>query len=412
MITMRNVFLVTITSIFFFTQPAGAKEVAGDIVSVRGTVFIRQDRSTGRMPASPPKAVPGEMVYSGDVINTSSDGGVKILMKDKTIVDIGPSTLFKLDEYMQRNGGNRKAKIDLTFGKLRVAVSKKIQGDGKFEVKTKGATMGVRGTEFIVKEDIPDRLSKNDKSTPSNSAPAQKTEITVVQGKVDVATAPSVNSGRNPANAEVPKTVSLTAGTQLTTGVGAPAGSASGPVKVSENQMKSLTSEARVADNTFSKAVTIEPTKEGDQGQGRESKSKDDGQKPADSKTAENKPAENKPAENKSADDKGDAKSADAKSPESKQPGGEKQGQALAEQKPSAENKPAPGESRAPASSSGSSVAPSMTAIAPMINISLPPVVVAPPPIIDVPGAPVTPFQNGGFRNNIKRVHVTIVRGE
>jgi hypothetical protein len=416
MFTMRNVFLVAVSTIFLIPNFSGAKEVAGDIVSVRGTVFIRQDGATGRRPASPPVAKPGEYVHAGDVINTSSDGAVKILMKDKTIVDIGPSTLFKLDEYLQRNGANRKAKINLSFGKLRVAVSKKLQGDGKFEVKTKNATMGVRGTEFIVKEDIPDRLSKNDQSASSNAAPAQKTEITVVQGKVDVNTAPSGSSGRDPASAATPKTVSLTAGTQLTTGAGVPAGGAggasNGPVKVSETQMKSLTTETRIADNTFAKAVTIEPQKEGAK---EETKKSDEG-KVADNKAPENKAPENKKEESKAEE----GKVAESK-PEGKLEGkgdssGEKKQEALAkgEGKSStgenrAENR---GENRTPASTGSGSPAPSMTAITPMINVVLPPVVVAPPPIIDVPGAPVTPFQNNGFKTNMKRVQVTIVRGE
>ena len=436
--TMRNVFLVAVAMIFVMPLHTSAKELAGDIVSVKGTVFIRQDKSTGRQPASPPKAIPGEKVYAGDVINTSSDGGVKILMKDKTIVDIGASTLFKLDEYLQRNGGNRKAKIDLAFGKLRVSVTKKLQGDGKFEVKTKSATMGVRGTEFIVKEDLPDRLSKNDKSSSVDAAKSQKTEITVVQGKVDVSTPPSASQGRDPASAAAPKTVSLSAGTQLTTGAGVPAGGAggagNGPVKVSETQMKSLTSETRIADNTFVKAVTIEPQKEGDQG-GRENSSKDEGKKADDSKTADNKPAENKKEESKSeetksADAKSEGKSdsagekkseslaqgegkasSDAKQPEGKQPDG-KQASGDGKMQPLADNQSASTENRSPASTGAPAPAPSMTAITPMINVVLPPVVISLPPIIDVPGAPVTPFQNSGYKSNIKRVQVTIVRGE
>jgi hypothetical protein len=164
MITMWNVSLFAIGTIFLILQPAFAREIAGEIVSVSGIAFIRPDKSTGAQPASPPKAKPGDNVYVGDVINTSSEGAVKILMRDKSIVDLGASSLFKVDEYIHNNGNNRKAKMDLMFGRVRVAVTKKIEGDGKFQIKTKGATMGVRGTEFVVKEDIPATLSSRQKS--------------------------------------------------------------------------------------------------------------------------------------------------------------------------------------------------------------------------------------------------------
>lgn len=358
MITMRNVSVLAVAILFFVSDVSLAKELAGEIVSVSGMVFIRQDKQSGSAPKSPPRAKPGENVYSGDVINTSSEGSVKILMRDKSIVDLGPSSLFKVDEYQHQHGGDRKAKLNLAFGKLRVAVTKKIENGGKFQVKTNGATMGVRGTEFIIKEDIPDRLGKKDSSS-SPEAPKQKTEITVVQGKVEVNTAPVpvAKKDSESVSAAAPKTISLTAGTQLTTGAGVPSTAPMAPVKISEAQMKTLTFETRIVDNTFAKAVTIEPMNNNDQGQGRPQESN----------------------EGRGNGDKGKSFA-----------GGNSNN-----------------ESRSPASDGRSGASPSV--IAPMINIALPPVVMGPPPVIDVPGVPTNPFQNNGFRNNMKRLHVTIV---
>ena len=354
MITMRNVILVAIYVVLFHSTFGYAKEIAGEIVSVSGTVFIRPDHTVGAMPSSPPKAKPGDNVFAGDVINTSSEGAVKILMRDKTIVDIGASTLFKMDEYIHNNGANRKAKLDMMFGKMRVSVTKKIEGEGKFQVKTKGATMGVRGTEFIIKEDIPDTLSKKDKSAQADSPKTQKTEVTVVQGKVDVtaASAPQVEkkSGEAPRAPET-KTVSLTAGTQLTTGAGVTAAEAA-PVKVTETQIQALKVETKIVDNTFSKAVTIDPMSLNDTNNS-----------------------------NRSGESSGD-------------------------------------QSRNPASGSSSGRGSSAPAETPLfnnivaaVNVGLPPVVTGPPPVIDVPGVPVNPFQNVGLKNNMKNIHVTIVLG-
>ncbi len=274
---MRNIALI-ILSFVISQQSSHAKEVAGEIVSVNGIAFIRPDKSDAPMPKSPPRAKSGDNVYVGDVINTSSDANVKILMRDKSIVDLGSSSLFKVDEYVHNHGDDRKAKLELTFGKVRVAVTRKIDGDGKFQVKTRGATMGVRGTEFVVKESVPDRLSKSDKSAPSDSPKQQKTEITVVQGKVDVTAAPvpaAKVDGKNAAAPAPVKTVSLTAGTQITTGVGAPPMSA--PVKLSETQLTALKVETKISDNTFAKAITIEPMSSSESGPNRSPSSEGSG---------------------------------------------------------------------------------------------------------------------------------------
>ena len=268
---MWNVRFIIVGLVFFFNQSSYAQEIAGEIVSVAGIAFIRPEKATGPMPKSPPRAKAGDNVYVGDVINTSSEAGVKILMRDKSIVDIGSSSLFKVDEYIHNHGNDRKAKLDLMFGKVRVAVTKKIENGGAFQVKTKGATMGVRGTEFSVSESIPASLSKRDDSQEAKQerqakaeavkkgeAPKQaQTVVTVFQGKVDVAAAPKVKEEGKP-TPKVAPVVSLTAGTQLSTGGGVPVAAAQ-PVKLSETQLTALKVETKIADNTFAKAITIEP---------------------------------------------------------------------------------------------------------------------------------------------------------
>jgi len=275
---MWNVRFIIVGLVFFLNQSSFAKEIAGEIVSVAGTAFIRPEKANGPMPKTPPRAKAGDNVYVGDVINTSSEAGVKILMRDKSIVDIGSSSLFKVDEYIHNHGNDRKAKLDLMFGKVRVAVTKKIENGGAFQVKTKGATMGVRGTEFSVTESIPASLSKRDDSPEAKQERQAKSDavkkgeaqtvVTVFQGKVDVAAAPKAKEEGKPAQKIAP-VVSLTAGTQLSTGGDVPA-AASQPVKLSETQLTALKVETKIADNTFAKAITIEPmSNESNDGNGR-----------------------------------------------------------------------------------------------------------------------------------------------
>src|SRR4051794_3578378 len=76
-------------------RAAEASATAGKVVSIDGKVLIRQD--DGQSAAVDLK--PGDQVKEGDVINTSSNGKVKLLLEDKTILDLGPSALFKVQKF-------------------------------------------------------------------------------------------------------------------------------------------------------------------------------------------------------------------------------------------------------------------------------------------------------------------------
>ena len=81
--------------------PAYAGEgfaMAGKVVSVDGKVLIRQDDSAGGTAVA---LKPGAQVRQGDVINTSSDGKVKLLLEDKTILILGPRRYLKSRNLIQ-----------------------------------------------------------------------------------------------------------------------------------------------------------------------------------------------------------------------------------------------------------------------------------------------------------------------
>jgi len=255
---------------------AFAGEVAGEVVSVDGSVFIRQD---GRVSTKLKPAKPGDSVSSGDVVNTPSNGRVKILMKDKSIVDLGPSALFKIDDFKANGGADRVADVSMMYGTMRAAVTQKIEGKGRFRVKTPAATMGVRGTEFVVKSEIKNMdevrhvILNPNKPLPVQAAPAAslggangelhsnrpemaKTEITVLQGQVDVKKEVPKIEGRAPSSIKEEKVVSLTAGNQLVTKQGDVA-----PMKavvLDTKQLASISKDIKVIDNTFAKAVVID----------------------------------------------------------------------------------------------------------------------------------------------------------
>jgi hypothetical protein len=279
---------------FALSNSAWAEEKAnipaGDIVSVSGTVLLRSDAKSDQAKMRTAKA--GDVIYTQDVINTGSDGRIKVLMKDKSIVDLGPSALFKIDDFKGKKGAaDREVDVSMVYGTMRAAVTQKLEGKGKFKVRTPSATMGVRGTEFVVKSDVSDmkdvsKLLNHGSSgfiPPSvaskDSSIQSTTEVTVLQGKVDVGkkdfNASATTAGRNPASAGI---VSLTAGPQISTSL---ANATLAPAKTIEaGQMKAIATEAKVVDTTFQKAVIIENTNSNSSSQGRSPASNSSGTSP------------------------------------------------------------------------------------------------------------------------------------
>jgi hypothetical protein len=148
--------------------------------------------------------------------------------------------------------------------------------------------MGVRGTEFVVKSEIHDLKDVNKVVNHSsgtlppaglagaNSSGHGTTQVAVLQGQVDVGkrdfNAAAYTAGRNPASSGV---VTLQAGSQLITSHAD--GKVGTPQTMSAPQMNAISTEAKVVDNTFQKAVVIENASN----HSSEEKSGDQGRSPA-----------------------------------------------------------------------------------------------------------------------------------
>jgi hypothetical protein len=172
--------------------PGISQPIVGEFANVSGNVFVRsnlQDASAGKPIRE------GDQVHPGDVIQTAKNGKAKILMKDQSILDIGPSGVMKIDQYLlsrddtdpekkevvKEEGSERQVQLNLFYGTLRTAVTQKLKGKGSFRVRTPSAIMGVRGTEFIVKSE----LGSNSLGQGGGSQ-LPRTEVIVLQGSVEV----------------------------------------------------------------------------------------------------------------------------------------------------------------------------------------------------------------------------------
>lgn len=85
-----------------------------------------------------------------DVIKTLGDGRVKLTFNDNTVISLGKKAVFSIAEYINTNQKNPKASFSIAKGAFK-AITGKIGkvAPKKFLVKTRNATIGIRGTVFL-----------------------------------------------------------------------------------------------------------------------------------------------------------------------------------------------------------------------------------------------------------------------
>ena len=99
------------------------------------------------------KAKVGTPVYQSSVLNTRTQSSLGITLKDATVISLGPETEFAIDEYAYVPAKNKlKLSSRITKGSLNYVsgVIAKLQPDA-VTVTTPSGTIGVRGTQFVVK---------------------------------------------------------------------------------------------------------------------------------------------------------------------------------------------------------------------------------------------------------------------
>lgn len=123
---------------------------AGTFKQVQGEVYVGKDAAR-----RPPQ--PGDAVQAGDRVSTGRDGAASIVLKDGTVMSLGPNASADLSQFQfdsTTQEGNLL--VDLLQGSVRMVTGllSKINPE-RFKVRTPTAVVGVRGTDFIV-EAIPE----------------------------------------------------------------------------------------------------------------------------------------------------------------------------------------------------------------------------------------------------------------
>lgn len=95
----------------------------------------------------------GKKIFVKDTIETSANGKLKIVFKDDNSVNVNSNSKLVLTEYVfGQNDGNNSALLELVYGQIRPKVQRKYKGTSasRFQIKSKVAVAGVRGTDFVV----------------------------------------------------------------------------------------------------------------------------------------------------------------------------------------------------------------------------------------------------------------------
>lgn len=130
----------------FTLLPLTAFANNGVVKVVKGKVYLISGKTKLKTPVKL-----GQKVFSSDTVITNKDSRIKVVMIDGNEINISPDSKVVISKYQFENRGKKKnVLLNVLKGKVRSKVKQKYDGNNnKFQVKTKTAVAGVRGTDFL-----------------------------------------------------------------------------------------------------------------------------------------------------------------------------------------------------------------------------------------------------------------------
>jgi len=132
---MRVLFFVLTLSAFVWSN-------IGNVAALKGDANILRKSETLKIKS-------GIALEVKDKVVTFSQSRVQVILKDNTVVTIGPDSSFVFDAYTFGTKANSEIAMHIDHGFFRSVTGKigKIAPE-RFKVKTVSATIGIRGTDF------------------------------------------------------------------------------------------------------------------------------------------------------------------------------------------------------------------------------------------------------------------------
>lgn len=139
---MKILFFLTLLATFLMAN-------AGEVVALKGKALIARSGHSNAVSI-------GYKLQEKDILKTEKNTKVQLKFKDNTLVTVGENSSFSIEEYFfdEKNPKQSKAKFGAMKGVFRSVTGKigKV-APKRFELKTKTATIGIRGTTFVADQD-------------------------------------------------------------------------------------------------------------------------------------------------------------------------------------------------------------------------------------------------------------------
>ena len=140
--------LLLVITCLIFPHATYAKDMkkAGKIVEISGQVEVQKSKGKKTF-----KAFKNMAFTQGDTIITGAKSSAKLQIDNNKQVEVSANTKLVIKELLSSvKAKSGKTDLTLSGGKVKVKISKKLEGESKFDVQTPNAIMGVMGTEFYV----------------------------------------------------------------------------------------------------------------------------------------------------------------------------------------------------------------------------------------------------------------------
>lgn len=163
----------------------------GSITEFKGAGQIKRAAKT--MPAAR-----GTSIVKNDTVSTNSIGRFKITFVDATTVNITENSKLVIDDFVYDGGNKSKGKIGLkiALGTVRYASGNLAKGNpGGVNIRTPTATIGVRGTDFVMTVDeigrtmivlLPSCFDDKDPTKNIDKCPIGAIDVTTQTGTVSM----------------------------------------------------------------------------------------------------------------------------------------------------------------------------------------------------------------------------------
>lgn len=130
------------------TLAAASDGSVGRVKTVKGSASIVRGE------VSLPAVVNGE-VFQGDTLRTGPDGSLGVILKDDTALSLGPNSVVVVDQFLFAPAEGKLSLVTRMLKGTAVYISGIIAKLSPQSVRfeTPNATIGIRGTRFLVKVD-------------------------------------------------------------------------------------------------------------------------------------------------------------------------------------------------------------------------------------------------------------------